>query len=141
VNDTLVLPHRSRIDRTDRWMAALAVLVFVLAVAIFLPVLGSPATIDHVTLQNSGAWPVSVAISSTDSLDWLPLGPAVSGSTTVPDVIDPGAMWVVRFSNGDVVYTERVDRSTLAAAHWHLSVPSQVENAIRLAGIDAQPTN
>jgi hypothetical protein len=122
-------------------MAALAVLVFVLAVAIFLPVLGSPATIDHVTIQNSGVWPVSVAISSTDSLDWLPLGPAVSGSTTVPDVIDPGAMWVVRFSNGDVVYTERVDRSALAAAHWHLSVPSQVENAIRLAGIDAQPSN
>ena len=139
MNDTLVLPHRPRIDRTDRWIATLAVVVFALIVLIFTPVLGTPATLDHVTIQNRGTWPVTVSISGSDFTDWLPLGTASAGETEVPDVIDPGEVWVVRFGNGDVAYSERVDRSTLAANHWIIAVPTKIQDLIRASGADAPP--
>ena len=46
---------------------------------------------------------------------------------------------MVRFGNGDVAYTERVDRSTLEANHWVISVPTKIQDLIRSSGADAPP--
>jgi hypothetical protein len=141
VNDTLVMAHRPRIDRTDRWLAALAAVVFALIVGIFIPVLGSPATVDHLTIENRGTWSVNVSIQGSDPSDWLPLGEATAGDTTIPDVIDPGAVWLVRFANGEVSYTERVNRSAIEANKWTIQVPSRIQDIIRSTGTDAPPSN
>jgi hypothetical protein len=133
------MSRRPRIDRTDRWIAALAVALFAVIVLIFSPVLVTPATLDHVTVQNHGTWAVTVSISGSDFTGWLPLGTASVGDTRVPDVIDPGPVWIVRFGNGEVSYNERLDRKTLEANHWVISVPTKVQDLIRSSGADAPP--
>jgi hypothetical protein len=136
VNDTLVMPHRSRIDRTDRVVAAVAVVVFALIVGFFTPVLDTPATIDHLTIKNNGTWPVTISIAGSDTNGFLPLGVASPGETTIPDVIDPGVVWRVRFTDGDAAYTERVNRSAVVAGQWTISVPSKIQDLITAAGVD-----
>jgi hypothetical protein len=141
VNDTLVMPHRPRIDRTDRWLAALGVVVFALIVALFTPVLASPATVTQLTIDNRGTWPVDVSIQGSDSSDWLPLGGATVGRTDIPDVIDPGPVWLVRFANGEYSYTERIDRSAIQANHWTIQVPTTIQNIIKGSEIDTPPSD
>jgi hypothetical protein len=141
VNDTLVMPHRPRIDRTDRWLAALGVVVFALVVGLFTPVLSSPATVAQLTIDNRGTWPVNVSIQGSDPSDWLPLGEATVGQTDIPDVIDPGAVWLVRFANGAYSYTERVNRSAIQANHWTIQVPTKIQNIIGASEIDTPPSD
>ncbi len=140
MNDTLVMVPRSRNDRTDRILALVGIAAFAVLFLIFTPVLTSPSTIDQITIRNGTSYPIDVAVVGTSSADWLPLGTADTGDSQFSDVLDPGSVWLVRFTKGDLVDTVRVTRASLEANRWTILVPAKLDSLIHDAGNDV-PTS
>jgi len=96
-----------------------------------------PHIVPKLTVTNPSVYQVHVEVTDAKRAGWLDLGVVERGSTTtLEDTIDQGRQWVFRFSYGGVQAGEVVlDRAELTANGWKLTIPPEVTERLREAGM------
>jgi hypothetical protein len=95
-----------------------------------------PSFVSEVTVVNPTVYEVSVELGGDHGGHLDPGTIRREHTATFEEVIDQGPRWVVRFSYGGVPAGEvSLSRAQLAAAGWRITVPPEVGERLRLAGL------
>lgn len=101
--------------------------------------LGVGETISYrrLTVENPSPYAISVDVTGAERDGWLNLGSVPrEGRRTVQEVADQGQKWIFRFSYGGVDAGEvTVNRDQLAKNGWSVTVPPEVAERLREAGL------
>ena len=122
--------------RVDAWIP-IAVVVAVVAIAVFRPALEPGPFISHVTFVNSSEYAFDVDVTGGKSDGWMLLGTAADrASSNVDEVFDQGRTWTFRFTTqGQVAGEITVSKAELERAGWRVVVPSGFADALRADGV------
>jgi len=114
-------------------VAAVAAALFLVAVAMMTD---RPSFVSELTVVNPAVYKLNVDVSG-DGHGRLDLGAVRRETTsTYERVIDQGDTWVFRFSYGGVTGGEiSVPRARLEADGWRVTVPGDIGERLRLAGL------
>ena len=124
-------------------LASIAVVLIGLAVTVgvaFAVVrlgVGEPTTFRRLTVQNPTPYMVNVDLTGANRNGWLDVGSfRREGRRSVEELADQGRQWVFRFSYGGVDGGElAVSRDQLARDGWRVTVPTEVAERLRQAGL------
>ncbi len=96
-----------------------------------------PQYVAKLAVINPSVYQVNLEVADAERAGWLDLGAVESESTTtLEETIDQGKQWVFRFSYGGVQAGETtIARSELKANGWKLTIPSEVGERLRDAGV------
>ncbi|HEV3400227.1 MAG TPA: hypothetical protein VG078_00245 [Acidimicrobiales bacterium] len=96
-----------------------------------------PSFVSEVTVDNPLVYKVNVEVKPGDGGGWTGLGTVRrETSKTVEKVVDQGSTWTFRFTYGRQLGGEMtVNRSELRAAGWRVTVPPEVGDRLRQAGL------
>jgi hypothetical protein len=120
----------------DAWIP-IAVLVAVVAIAVFRPALEPGPFVSHVTFVNSSEYAFDVDVTGAHADGWMLLGTATDRSSSVVDeVFDQGRTWTFRFTTqGRVAGEITVSKADLERAGWRVTVPPGFAAALRAEGV------
>ncbi len=97
--------------------------------------LRTPDTVG-LTVQNPLAWRTEVAVRSASSSGWTGLGAvARDGQLEFLQMPDQGADWIIRYSYAGQSEEVEVSRQQLEADGWVVSVPQDLGERLRDAGV------
>jgi hypothetical protein len=97
-----------------------------------------PSFVPEVTVVNPTVYEVNVEIGGDHQGHLDPGTIRREQTATFEEVIDQGSRWVLRFSYGGVPGGEvSISRAKLAAAGWRITVPPEVGERLRQAGLRA----
>lgn len=132
----LTQPRRPGSPATSGLMDAVLLGLALLAmVGLTTPALRGARHVDQVTVDNPGAWAVSVALLDADGRPRLYLGPVGAASErTFDQVLDQGDEWVFRFSYAGVEAEAHRAGRQLEADQWRVTVPAEMAERLRAAG-------
>lgn len=132
------LPPAARLPRSALAAVAAVAIAIAMGLAVELgPTLTVPAHVAGLRIANPTVYQVNVEVTDARDGRWLDLGAiGPERSKTVEEVTDQGRRWVFRFSYGGVD-AGRIDaaRSELEGAGWMLTVPREVGERLRTAGL------
>jgi hypothetical protein len=96
-----------------------------------------PPKVDRLVIDNPHAFNVNVEVSDGRSSGVLSIGHAEDGrQMVVEEVIDQGAVWILRFSSAGVDAGEvMLRRDALERAGWRVRVPDAVPARLQAAGV------
>ena len=120
---------------------AIVLIGFAVTVGVAFPVaglgVGAPSSFRQLTVHNPTPYMVNVDVTGAKREGWLDLGSFRRESQrTVEEVADQGRQWVFRFSSGGVEAGELVvSRDQLAHDGWTVTVPAEVTERLRDAGL------
>ncbi len=88
-------------------------------------------------MQNPAPYTINVEVTGAERDGWLDIGSfRRERNRTVEELADQGRQWVFRFSYGGVEGGELVlSRDQLARDGWKVSVPPEVTEQLRRAGL------
>ena len=123
--------------RTAQVGLAFTVAVVVLLAALTISLSRGPSFVPRVTIDNPTVYRLQVDVGSPGESGGLNLGVLPrAGATTVEEVVDRGESWEFRFSyGGQTGGAVTVSRDQLDQEGWRLTVPLQVEERLREAGL------
>ena len=131
---------RPRSSTSPTMLAGLA-LVAIATVGVLLVVLrlssDEPSFVRRVTVVNPHVYKVNVEVKGVESTGWTELG-TVRRETdkAIEEVADQGSLWLFRFSYGGEQGGEiAVSRAALEASGWRVTVPAEVGERFRQAGL------
>ncbi len=123
--------------RSSKNLVVVAAVVALLASFVLMArLVQSPTFVNQVTFVNRTHFDLNVATSgsSTSGVELLDTAQPAQ-ATVVTDVIDQGDTWVFTFTRaGSTVGVLRMSRSSLAAHHWVVVIPSSFETTIYARG-------
>ncbi len=98
---------------------------------------GEPSFVREVTVDNPLVYKVNVDVKAHDGGGWSGLGTVRrETSKTVEQVVDQGPTWIFRFTyGGEFGGQMTVSRSELRAGGWRVTVPPEVGDRLREAGL------
>ncbi len=98
---------------------------------------GEPSFVPEVTVDNPLVYKVNVDVKPADGDGWSSLGTVRrETSKTVEQVVDQGPTWTFRFTYGGEPGGEMtVSRSELRTGGWRVTVPPEVGDRLRQAGL------
>lgn len=115
-------------------------LFWAVATAVVIPALRTPPYVDGITVDNPHPWDVHVVATDGDRAGWVGVGGiARDQERTVTDVVDQGDTWILRFAYGGQVAEARLSRDQLTQDGWHVTVPDELADRLRAAGIPESP--
>jgi hypothetical protein len=137
--DAVLTPPRPR----SAQLASVAVVLigFAVEIGVAFPVarlaMGEPTSFSHLTVHNPTPYIINVDVTGAERDGWLGVGSFRRERTrTVEELADQGRQWVFRFSYGGVEGGELVlGREQLARDGWKVTVPAQVTERLRVAGL------
>ena len=133
-----VAPDRQRRTRprVDAWIP-IAVLLAVVAIAVFRPALEPGPFISRVTFVNSSEYAFDVDVAGAKADGWMLLGTAADRTSTgIAEVFDQGRTWTFRFTTqGQVAGQIEVSKADLERAGWRVVVPPGFADALRAEGV------
>jgi len=142
-SETAVVPAPPPQQLRSRWVWGLLVvaLVVVVAGAIAPRVFVDKSTVARITFENPTVYAINLQVTGARRDGWLPLGRAERGTTTqFDDVIDQGAVWIVRFeSQGRDGGELRLTRDSLIRSGWKVVIPPSVGAALAAGGAPPTP--
>ena len=96
-----------------------------------------PALVRRLTVENPTPYFVNVEVSGAERDSWIELGSfGRERSRTVEELVDQGRQWVFRFSYAGVEGGELVvSRDRLVGDGWRITVPPEVTERLRAAGL------
>jgi hypothetical protein len=99
---------------------------------------GEPSFVREVTVDNPLVYKVNVEVNPGDGAGWTGLGTVRrETSKTVEKVVDQGPTWTFRFTyGGELGGDMTVNRSDLRANGWRITVPPDVGDRLRQAGLN-----
>lgn len=99
-----------------------------------------PTYVEQVTVDNPHLWQANVDVTGRDGAGWVGLGTVERESrSTFHDVVDQGDTWVFTFGYAGQDAEVRVSRSELERADWQITVPDQLAEQLRTAGVPETP--
>ncbi len=138
MNPVLTHPRSqsSRLGRVGELLIVVAVAAGVIFALIALGVDDMP-TYRHLTVENPLPYMINVDVASAERDGWLDVGTVRRESRqTFEELADPGDQWVFRFAYGGVDAGElTVSRDQLAQDRWKITVPAEVAERLRGAGL------
>ena len=101
------------------------------------PALRDPANVARLTIDNQTVYQLNVEVSATGDGGWADLGTVGrQRAKAIAQIADQGERWFFRFSYGGVDAGRVVrTRAELASGRWTLSVPAEVGDRLRSAGM------
>lgn len=98
---------------------------------------GEPSFVPEVTIENPLVYKVNVDVKAPGDDGWSDLGTVRRETTkTIEEVVDQGRTWTFRFTYGGELGGEvTVDRPQLRADGWRVTVPPDVGDRLRQAGM------
>lgn len=96
-----------------------------------------PSFVGRVTIVNPHVYKVNVEVKGPEGARWTELG-TVRRETdkAIEEVADQGSLWVFRFSYGGEQGGEiAVSRTALETSGWRVTVPPEVGERFRQAGL------
>lgn len=125
------------VAHSDAFAVGVAAMV---AWAVGLVVLDSPAIVPTVTVENTSGYNIGVTLGGPDD-GLVGLGTAPKQSTTVfHEVIDQGKTWTFSFaSQGRQAGEFRIDRAVLEQAGWRIEIPDAAIQTLRDRGAPLPP--
>lgn len=95
------------------------------------------AYVPRLTVVNDTEYNVNVEVTGAAHDGWLDLGAVSRGRTqTLEQIVDQGGRWSFRFSYAGVAAGDlSLDRSGLAAQGWRVTIPPQVGERLKAAGL------
>ena len=119
---------------------AVPALLWVAAMAIVTPAIRTPPHVDRLTIDNPHPWDVHVEATDADRDGWVGIARVGRDDRhTVESVLDQGDTWVIRFSYAGQSAESRLDRAELERDDWQVTVPDQLADRLRAAGIPETP--
>jgi hypothetical protein len=96
-----------------------------------------PSYVARLTVVNDTQYNVNVEVTGGAHDGWLDLGSVSRERTrTLEQIVDQGERWVFRFSYAGVAAGEvALDRTELSRQGWRLTVPVEVGERLREAGL------
>lgn len=133
---TLTRPRPDQRNVGGQLLVGAGVAAIMLVGALLLPGLSGPPSVDRLTITNTSRYAVQVDLSDDDRDSWLNLGALGREATRQPrEVLDPGSVWVFRFTYGGRDAGElEVRRSELRDAGWKVTVPPEVGDRLSREG-------
>jgi hypothetical protein len=100
-----------------------------------------PAFVSRITVVNRTAYTLDIDASGAARDGWTSVTFADKHATTVAeDVLDPGSVWVLRFSaQGGDGGQLRLSRAQLERSGWRVTVPGAVAQRLERAGVAPSP--
>jgi hypothetical protein len=138
VNTVLTPPRRQSAQLAT---VAVVLIAFAVVIAVAFPVarlaVGEPTSFRQLTVHNPTPYLVNVDVSRAERDGWLDVGSfRREQDRTVEELVDQGRQWVFRFSYGGVEGGELVvSRQQLARDGWKVTVPTDVTERLRRAGL------
>ena len=128
-------PRRTR-PRVDAWIP-IAVIVAVVAIALFRPALEPGPFVSRVTFVNGSEYAFDVDVTGAKADGWMLLGAAAErGETHVADVFDQGGTWNFRFTTqGRVAGEVALSKADLQRGGWRVSIPAAFADTLRADGV------
>lgn len=138
---TTRLTSRPRSLRGDGFVGVIvATLFWAVATAVVIPALRTPPYVERITVDNPHPWNVHVEATGGDRTGWVAVGGVTRDQErTVADVLDQGDTWILRFAYGGQVAETRLSRDQLTRDGWHVTVPDELADRLRAAGIPESP--
>lgn len=98
---------------------------------------GEPSFVAEVTVVNPSVYKVNVDLKAPGDEGWSKLGTVRrETSKTIEQVVDEGPLWTFRFTYGGEPGGEvTISRAQLRSEDWRLSVPADVGERLRQAGL------
>ncbi len=98
---------------------------------------GEPTSFRRLTVHNPTAYLINVDVTGGERDGWLDVGAFPrERNRTVEELADQGGLWVFRFSYGGVEGGELVvRRDQLVRDGWKVTVPTEVSERLRAAGL------
>jgi hypothetical protein len=126
-------PRERPIVHSSVAVVAAATILAVVAIAL---VPRGPSFVDHVTIENSSAYPIRIEVAGGGGGGWTPIGTVGPGTTDVGEVVDQGDVWRIRFSVGEHPLGQ-IDstRAALESATWHIVIPEEAIARAEAAGV------
>ena len=99
--------------------------------------LGESATYRTLTVENPSQYIVNIEVTSASRDGWFDVGSVKrENRQTFEELVDPGEQWMFRFSYGGIHGGElMVSRDRLAHDGWAITVPAEVTERLREAGL------
>jgi hypothetical protein len=137
VSPVLTRPRPSKSLPAVAGVVAWAVLVLSPLLVVDRLTAGDPSFVRGVTVVNPLVYKINVDVKAPDGDGWSGLGTVRRETTkTVEQVVDQGPAWNFRFSYGGELGGEMtVGRPQLAADGWRVTVPPDVGDRLRQAGL------
>lgn len=99
-----------------------------------------PPKVPPLGVVNNSDLTVSLEVRPADESGWMSLGTFAPGRTTVREVIDQGAQWLVRARAGSHPGPEfAVTRSQMRDRKWTVVIPAAVVESVRRNGAVPEP--
>ncbi len=101
-----------------------------------------PARVEGLRVVNPLPWDFQVLVSDGAGGGWVELSTAERGTErSTVDVLDQGARWRFRLrTQGVEAATFDLGRGALAADGWTVTVPAEVADRLRAAGVPESPS-
>lgn len=137
--NSVMTPRRPQSASAASVTLVVAGLLIALGVAVPVARLGAgePRQFRRLTVQNPTPYIVNVEVARVGEDTWLDVGSFRRDTRRpVDEVADQGARWVFRFSYGGVEAGElAVSRAQMARDRWTVTVPTEVADRLRVAGM------
>lgn len=135
---TLVSQPRSRRRRDLVGLVATG-LAWVAALAMLVPTLRVPPYVDQITIDNPHPWAINVDVTNGGD-GWVGIGPVDrDGRSTFHGVVDQGGTWIFTFTYAGEHAQLRISRQQLQRDNWEITVPDEVAEQLRAAGVPETP--
>ncbi len=137
--NAVVTPPRPRSTQLAR--VAVVLIGFAVTLGVAFPVarlgVGEPTSFRRLTVHNPTPYIVNVDVTGANRDGWLDVGSFPRDrERTMEQLADQGRQWVFRFSHGGVKAGEFVvNRDQLARDGWRVTVPAEVTERLRDAGL------
>jgi hypothetical protein len=137
VSPVLARPRSSRRPSALGGLAASAALVVIPVLLVGRLIAAEPSFVSEVTVVNPLVYKVNVDVRGPVDDGWSGLGTVRRETTkTVEQVVDQGATWTFRVTYGGEVGGEvTVGRAQLEAVGWRVTIPPEVGERLRQAGL------
>lgn len=108
--------------------------------AIAVPALRVPASVQQITIDNPHAWEVHIDVTDSDRDGWMGVGAVErENERTFQTVIDQGDTWVFDFAYSGEHTELRVSRHQLEQDDWRITVPDDFADRLRSADVTETP--
>lgn len=137
MSPVLIRPRSSARPSVLAGLAVMAVVAIGGVLAVSRLGLDEPSFVRELTVVNPLVYKIDIEVKGPDHTGWTDLGTIRRETTkTIEEVVDQGSHWVFRFSYGGEVGGEMTtDRSGLEATGWRITVPADVGERLRQAGL------